>query len=112
MIDIGVRELVSPTVSRLAAVAVQQAVETLDDLRLRCVGQELQADRRERAVEVVSGGQRLLGHPYDGETAVVRHAITRAHGVDELGRQSRTDYHQFPLAAIEDRREPRSRHEL
>lgn len=84
---------------------------TLDDLWFRPIGQELQRDRREGTVEIVSGGKGPFGHPYNGETAVVGHAIARAQGVDKLGRISRAHDLQLVLASIENGRKARSRRE-
>src|SRR6266545_8306023 len=106
------RELIPPAVGSLAAIAVQQAVETLDDFWFRRIGQELQVDRREGTIKIVSGGEGFFGHPYDGETAVVGHAIAWAEGVDKLGRESRADDHQLALASVENCREARSRPEV
>src|SRR5260370_29918876 len=44
MLDIGVRVLVSAAVCGLPAIGVEQRVELLDDLGLRCVPQQLDLD--------------------------------------------------------------------
>src|SRR5215467_10943096 len=60
MVDIGMRILVSAAIGGLPAVGIEQRVELLDDLGLRCVTQQLDLDVGESAVEIVRTGKRLL----------------------------------------------------
>ncbi|MGT2503237.1 hypothetical protein ACVOMS_25515 [Bradyrhizobium guangxiense] len=84
MIEPGVRGLVFPAMSRLAAIRIEQSVEPRDHLALVRAGLQLDRHGREGAVEIVDAGERLFRHPDDRVAPIVRHEVAGSDGVDEL----------------------------
>ncbi len=94
------RSLILPPVSCLSAIAVKKGVEPPNDFSFRSIPQQLDIDRRERAIEVVGRGKSLFGHPHDGIATLLRHPVTRTDGEDELRRERGSNDGEVALPAI------------
>ncbi len=103
------RGLVLPAICALPAIALQDRVHRFDDGRFVRARHQLNDDIRERAFEVIGGGERGLWHPHDAEAPLVRHQVPWPDGVDELGRQCDAADAYRPHGAVDEHVDPLAR---